>query len=1105
MAQIQKLEEIKQKEKEEETRPNSSCFKFNAGAPEFVPTSHTQIPVSGYFYPCFNYVVVAGNDSPNWVYVAEQDPFFSNPDVMLPDDDKHIRKRAVAQVFLGEEGLSHLSLKRQSSIRQRDCRMTQGPGCPRFKTRKLQPSQGGLELISMCLIMAGTSTPTMEGDMNARSPDPPPIISDMIELTPEGVRENFSRLQELIDDYVQEERLRGVRVRLAYDEEPSVTLTPGPPQEVNPGPEPHDVIHTSLGLLNAPREESQAFAATPVSTSMPGPILPAIYPELYRNQVNQWLASQAMAFQFSQGYIPEQLQMGLQPSMPNYTQPIVPISFNPSLNHYQYPYHNYPWQAPQFSYTQPLVSVAPAQNLEGLDDDLSRPYMPEDGSKFSQRIANFKFPPKTKMPANVKTYDGLGDPDDHLELFTGAAKVEQWSMPIWCHMFAQTLSGPARLWFNSLPPGSIDSFRDLKRSFQANFMQQKRYTRDPVELHNIKQRDDEDLRAFMERYKLEGLSIGGATEQMRISGFIHGVRPRQLIEDLNRHIPKTMEEAMERAESFIRGKEAAQSLDTAKKGRSSGWRDSPQGKPSRFQPFVERRSQNHGHESRRPYDRSPYSRTRGNDHDEKVKSDQFTALIKSPQEILATEEARFSFQPPRPLPKAVDDKNSHKYCDFHGGTGHYTNDCFQLKKRIEAAVKSGELAHLIKDLKGKKQYSKEGEKEKDRKKGKEIMMVSGSSTRATGRVPSMRPIPRWAKKKISFPPLRHGRSMTSPVIIEADIEGHTTQRVYLDGGSSSEVMYEHCFLRLDEDLQRRLVASQSPLISFSGETVQPIGEIKLKVSLGQGNFERTEMLNFIVVRSPSRYNVIIGRPGISAFFAVVSTAHGMVKIPSKAGVFTLRPPREQLVINLTEIEEVGPGEGRVVINQDHPDQTVCVGRELTESGLRKLVSLLRASTDVFAWSPSDMTGVPRYIAEHTLNIPRGHTPVVQKKRGLAQDRAHAVRTEVDKLVSAGIMKEVKYPTWVANPVIVRKHDGTWRMCVDFKDLNKACPKDCYPLPEIDLKVDSLTGHSLKCFLDAYKGYHQVQMKPEDEEKTAFHTTSGIYCYKKMPFEIWKLM
>ncbi|GKE11026.1 reverse transcriptase domain-containing protein [Tanacetum coccineum] len=97
------------------------------------------------------------------------------------------------------------------------------------------------------------------------------------------------------------------------------------------------------------------------------------------------------------------------------------------------------------------------------------------------------------------------------------------------------------------------------------------------------------------------------------------------------------------------------------------------------------------------------------------------------------------------------------------------------------------------------------------------------------------------------------------------------------------------------------------------------------------------------------------------------------------------------------------------------------------------------------------------------------------------------------------MREVHYHDWLSNPVMVKKLDDSWRMCADFKDLNKACPKDGYLLPEIDWKVESLCGFPFKCFLDAYKGYHQIQMAKEDEEKTAFITSQGIFCYTKMPF------
>nr|GFC22500.1 reverse transcriptase domain-containing protein [Tanacetum cinerariifolium] len=177
----------------------------------------------------------------------------------------------------------------------------------------------------------------------------------------------------------------------------------------------------------------------------------------------------------------------------------------------------------------------------------------------------------------------------------------------------------------------------------------------------------------------------------------------------------------------------------------------------------------------------------------------------------------------------------------------------------------------------------------------------------------------------------------------------------------------------------------------------------------------------------------------------------------------------------------------VALHLDFPDQEVVIGGSLSDKGRTELCSVLKKNLDIFAWQPSDMTGVPRSVVEHRLNIQEGYSPVRQKKRGQAPERARAMQAEVQKLVDAEIMREVYYHDWLSNPVMVKKHDGSWRICVDFTDLNKACSQDCYPLPEIDWKVESLCGYPFKCFLDAYKGYHQIQLAEADEEKTAFHT------------------
>ncbi|KAJ9542391.1 hypothetical protein OSB04_028897 [Centaurea solstitialis] len=123
----------------------------------------------------------------------------------------------------------------------------------------------------------------------------------------------------------------------------------------------------------------------------------------------------------------------------------------------------------------------------------------------------------------------------------------------------------------------------------------------------------------------------------------------------------------------------------------------------------------------------------------------------------------------------------------------------------------------------------------------------------------------------------------------------------------------------------------------------------------------------------------------------------------------------------------------------------------------------------------------------------------QKRRKLAPERNKVINDEVDNLLKTGKIREVKYPEWLANVVVVQKKNGKWRVCIDFTDLNKACPKDPFPLPHIDAMVDATAGHELLTFMDAYSGYNQILMHTGDQEKTAFMTDKGIYCYKVMPF------
>jgi hypothetical protein len=164
-----------------------------------------------------------------------------------------------------------------------------------------------------------------------------------------------------------------------------------------------------------------------------------------------------------------------------------------------------------------------------------------------------------------------------------------------------------------------------------------------------------------------------------------------------------------------------------------------------------------------------------------------------------------------------------------------------------------------------------------------------------------------------------------------------------------------------------------------------------------------------------------------------------------------------------------------------------------------LVDFLRANADIFAWSPSDMPGIPREVAEHSLDILPYSRAVQQRLRRFDEERRRAIGAELRKLLEAGFIKEVFHPTWLANPVLVKKKNGKWHMCIDYTSLNKACPKVPFPLPRIDQIVDSTAGCELLCFLDAYFGYHQIKMKESDQLTTSFITPFGMFCYVTMPF------
>ncbi|GJV12566.1 reverse transcriptase domain-containing protein [Tanacetum coccineum] len=556
------------------------------------------------------------------------------------------------------------------------------------------------------------------------------------------------------------------------------------------------------------------------------------------------------------------------------------------------------------------------------EDDLSQPWVCEEVDPFTPRIRYFDFP-KTRMPSHIKTYDGSKDPKDHLKIFQAAAKIERWAMPTWCHMFNSTLTGNARVWFDDLPPESIDSYDDLKKAFLENYLQQKKCIKDPIEIHNIKQREGESTEDFVKRYKLESRDVKGAPECMRISGFVHGITKPELIKRLHDKIPKTVDEMMRVTTSFLRGEVVASNHE--RKKTFPPWK---QHEGSQKQNFKKGGFRNQQRSER--------------------KHDRFSLLTKTPKEIFTLDKGKFKAPPPMTTP--VEKRNHAKFCEFHSEVGHNTDECMHLKDKALS-----------------------------------ILMVQPWERVARQRITqsfSLNP-------EVFFPPLGEDKGTEGPMTIEAKIGGHCVHRMYI----------------------------------------------------GDEEHSASAWMNFMVVRSSSPYNGIIGRPGVRKLQAVPSTTHEMLKIPVEGGVITLKSSK---LVPLECVVVSGP--------KGAPSAT----KPIIEERIKK---------------PADMTGVPRHIAEHRLNVREGCSLVRQKKRRQAADRNQAIQEEVRKLMEVGIMKEVHYHDWLSNPVMVKKHDDSWRMCVNFKDLNNACPKDGYPLPEIDWKVESLNaGATYQRLVD--KAFHK---------------------------------
>ncbi|XP_030936086.1 uncharacterized protein LOC115961208 [Quercus lobata] len=299
------------------------------------------------------------------------------------------------------------------------------------------------------------------------------------------------------------------------------------------------------------------------------------------------------------------------------------------------------------------------------------------------------------------------------------------------------------------------------------------------------------------------------------------------------------------------------------------------------------------------------------------------------------------------------------------------------------------------------------------------------------------------------------------IVITLLIADYTTRRVLVDNESSANILYYPVFqqMRLGRDQLRPVC---SPLIGFGGMKVQPVGTITLPVVVGSYPQQITKEVNFLVVDCTSSYNAIIGRPTLNSWKAITSTYHLSVKFATEYGigqaqgdqlaarecylammaldeqVQTMSIEERRVIAEPTEVLE------DVLLQEDDPEKFTRIGTGMKEKAREDLIQFLRKSIDVFAWSHDDMPGIDPSVITHRLNVYPFFKPIRQKKRVFAPERDKAIKEEVQKLTTAKFIKEVYYPDWLANVVMIK-------------------------------------------------------MDEANQEKTSFITSQGLFCYKVMPF------
>ena len=428
--------------------------------------------------------------------------------------------------------------------------------------------------------------------------------------------------------------------------------------------------------------------------------------------------------------------------------------------------------------------------------------------------------------------------------------------------------------------------------------------------------------------------------------------------------------------------------------------------------------------------------------------------------------------------------NKNAWCAFHQANGHYIRNCLALAHQLDELVKSGFLKDYL-------QEEPDDQTLVATDKGHEVPIHGEVSTISGGFLRGGCTTPHRKKyaQRVTTTEIPQADLVLNvdlvftkadlqgviphdndPVVISLVTAGRRVRHALVDQGSSGDVMFLTTFnrLRLSTD---QLKPYTRRLYGYAGNKVEVHGYIKLSTTFTDNISSRTSSIRYLFVNAPSTYNILLGRSALNRLGAIPSTKHMKVKLPSlegavitiafdqrkakkcyenslktKGGIFsvTTTPLKEDRLTCEEIIRENKPEPAGGVMEREIGGKMFKLGQSLSEESQDQISGVIARHLDAFTWSATDMPGMDPDFLCHRLTMDPSVRPVGHRRRKFNGEKRQVIREETEKLLKAGHIREIQYPKWLANMVPVKKANGKWRMCVDFKDLNKACPKGFLP-------------------------------------------------------------